>query len=167
MAAFFIAQRLPEVVKTLLETASLLPETMQFLRNCPEKVEYSIPSAWRLVESRILYVGIREIMQHIFRSGRPYPNIVHNVQSPALKQTRLPYIKISRICRHSRQSVVSNPSAFGWWWKVECCMLGYRKACCCTFDSYSALKQTIRPQEYKNGYAILGSGWCNPCRLQE
>ena len=34
-------------------------------------------------------------------SGRPYPNIVHNVQSPALKQTRLPYIKISRICRHS------------------------------------------------------------------
>ena len=26
-------------------------------------------------------------------------------------------------------------------------MLGYRKACCCTFDSYSALKQTIRPQE--------------------
>ena len=42
MAAFFIAQRLPEVVKTLLETASLLPETMQFLRNCPEKVEYSL-----------------------------------------------------------------------------------------------------------------------------
>ena len=27
-------------------------------------------------------------------------------------------------------------------------MLGYRKACCCTFDSYSALKQTIRPQEW-------------------
>ena len=50
-------------------------------------------------------------MQHVSRSGRPYPNIVHNVQSPALKQTFLPYIKISRICRHSRQSVVSNPSA--------------------------------------------------------
>ena len=50
-------------------------------------------------------------MQYVSRSGRPYPNIVHNVQSPALKQTRLPYIKISRICRHSRQSVVSNPSA--------------------------------------------------------
>ena len=27
-------------------------------------------------------------------------------------------------------------------------MLGYRKACCCTFDSYSALKLTIRPQEW-------------------
>ena len=27
-------------------------------------------------------------------------------------------------------------------------MLGYRKACCCTFDSYLALKQTIRPQEW-------------------
>ena len=50
-------------------------------------------------------------MQYVSRSGRPYPNIVHNVQSPALKQTRPPYIKISRICRHSRQSVVSNPSA--------------------------------------------------------
>ena len=50
-------------------------------------------------------------MQNVSRSGGPYPNIVHNVQSPALKQTRLPYIKISRICRHSRQSVVSNPSA--------------------------------------------------------
>ena len=30
------------VVKTLLETASLLSETMQFLRNCSEKVEYSL-----------------------------------------------------------------------------------------------------------------------------
>ena len=87
-------------------------------------------------------------MPYVSRSGRPYPNIVHNIQSPALKQTRLPYIKILRICRHSRQSVVSNPSASGRWWKVECCMLGYRKACCCTFDSYSALKQTIRPQEW-------------------
>ena len=27
-------------------------------------------------------------------------------------------------------------------------MLGYRKACCYTFDSYSALKQIIRPQEW-------------------
>ena len=34
-----------------------------------------------------------ENMQHVSRSGRPYPNIVHNVQSPALKQTRLPYIR--------------------------------------------------------------------------
>ena len=42
MAAFFIAQRLSKVVKTLLETASLLPETMQFLQNCTEKVEYSL-----------------------------------------------------------------------------------------------------------------------------
>ena len=50
-------------------------------------------------------------MQNVSRSGRPYTNIVHNVQSPALKQNRLPYIKISRICRHSRQSVVSNPPA--------------------------------------------------------
>ena len=32
--------------------------------------------------------------------------------------------------------------------KIECCMLGYRKACCCTFDSYSSLKQIIRPQEW-------------------
>ena len=37
---------------------------------------------------------------------------------------------------------------FSEWWKVECCMLGYRNACCCTFDSYSALKLTIRPQEW-------------------
>ena len=37
MAAFFIAQKLPEVAKTLLETAGLLPETMQFLRNCQKK----------------------------------------------------------------------------------------------------------------------------------
>ena len=33
------------------------------------------------------------------------------LEDHSLKQTRLPYIKISRICRHSRQSVVSNPSA--------------------------------------------------------
>ena len=26
-------------------------------------------------------------MQHVSLSGRPYPNIVHNVQSPALKRT--------------------------------------------------------------------------------
>ncbi len=69
MAAFFIAQRLSKVVKTLLETASLLPETMQFLRNCPEKVEYSLPSTWRMVDSRILYVGIREIMRNVSLSG--------------------------------------------------------------------------------------------------
>ena len=43
---------------------------------------------------------------------------------------------------------IDSPVFAGWWWKVECCMLGYRKACCCTFDSYSALKQTIRPQEW-------------------
>ena len=60
-------------------------------------------------------------MQHVSRSGRPYPNIVHNVQSPSLKQTCLPYIKISRICRHSRQSVVSNP--FSLWLVVESRML--------------------------------------------
>ena len=24
------------------------------------------------------------------------------------------------------------PPAFGWWGKVECCMLEHRKACCCT-----------------------------------
>ena len=60
MAAFFIAQRLSKVVKTLLETASLMPEIMQFLRNCPEKVEYSLPSAWRMVDSRIHYVDMKE-----------------------------------------------------------------------------------------------------------
>ena len=32
--------------------------------------------------------------------------------------------------------------------KAHLCMLGYRKACCCTFDSYSSLKQIIRPQEW-------------------
>ena len=32
--------------------------------------------------------------------------------------------------------------------KAHLCMLGYREACCCTFDSYSALKQTIRLQEW-------------------
>ena len=47
----------------------------------------------------------------IANHGAQYPIMVHNIQSPALKQTRLPYIKILRICRHSRQSVVSNPSA--------------------------------------------------------
>ena len=78
-------------------------------------------------------------MRNVSRSGRPYPNIVHNVQSPALKQTRLPYIKISRICRHSRQSVVSNPSAFGWWWKVECCMWIHGICCSSLF--------------YKRGYS--------------
>ena len=59
MAAFFIAQRLSKVVKTLLETASLLPETMQFLRNCPEKVEYSLPSTcgWWIVEFSMLGYG--------------------------------------------------------------------------------------------------------------
>ena len=34
------------------------------------------------------------------------------------------------------------------WWKINSCMLGYRKACCCTFDPYSSLKQIIRPQEW-------------------
>ena len=48
-------------------------------------------------------------MRNVSRSGIRWPIMVHNIQSPALKQTRLPYIKISRICRHSRQSVVSNP----------------------------------------------------------
>ena len=33
-------------------------------------------------------------------------------------------------------------------WIVDCYMFEHRKACCCTFDSYSALKQTIRPQEW-------------------
>ena len=47
----------------------------------------------------------------IANHGAQYPIMVHNIQTPALKQTRLPYIKILRICRHSRQSVVSNPSA--------------------------------------------------------
>ena len=66
MAAFFIAQRLSKVVKTLLETASLLPETMQFLRNCPEKVEYSLPSTWRMVDSRMLYVNPWDILLFTF-----------------------------------------------------------------------------------------------------
>ena len=66
MAAFFIAQRLSKVVKTLLETASLLPETMQFLRNCPEKVEYSLPSAGRMVESRMLYVNPWDMLLFTF-----------------------------------------------------------------------------------------------------
>ena len=43
---------------------------------------------------------------------------------------------------------IDSPVFAGGWWKVECCMLGYRKACCCTFDSYSSLKQIIRPQEW-------------------
>ena len=47
-----------------------------------------------------------------------------------------------------RSGEKGGPPAFGWWWKVECCMLGYRKACCCTFDSYSSLKKIIRPQEW-------------------
>ena len=34
-----------------------------------------------------------ESMQYVSLPGRPYPNIVHNVQSPDLKQTRLPYIR--------------------------------------------------------------------------
>ena len=65
------------------------------------------------VDSWFHFVWIKESrrISHISLTGRPYPHIVHNVQSPALQQTRLPYIKISRICRHSRQSVVSNPSA--------------------------------------------------------
>ena len=50
-----------------------------------------------------------ENMQHVSRSGRPYPNIVHNVQSPALKVDPPAIYKISRIGRHSRQSIVSNP----------------------------------------------------------
>ena len=32
--------------------------------------------------------------------------------------------------------------------KAHLCMLECRKACCCTFDSYSSLKQIIRPQEW-------------------
>lgn len=51
MAAFFYCAKTTKVVKTTFEMASLLPETMQFLRNCTEKVEYSFPSAWRMVDS--------------------------------------------------------------------------------------------------------------------
>ena len=87
------------------------------------------PSAQQMVESRMLYVRAKEGMQNVSRSGRPYPNIMHNVQSPALKQTRLPYIKISRICRHSRQSVVSNPPAQSWRGIVDTTLFEYRKAC--------------------------------------
>ncbi len=73
---------------------------------------YAIP--YRIVNRQKLY---RRKASKIFPSLEDHilikfsHSIVHNVQSPALKQTRLPYIKISRICRHSRQSVVSNPSA--------------------------------------------------------
>ena len=86
-------------------------------------------------------------MQHVSRSGRPSPNIVHNVQSPALKQTRLPYIRYQGFAG-IRDNPLSRIHPLGEWWKVECCMLGYRKTCCCTFDSYSALKQIVRPQEW-------------------
>ena len=78
----FYCAKTTTVVKTLLETASLLSETMQFLRNCSEKVEYSLVKGknvkakekqnlrqtfplWRergtslwLVESRIHFVGM-------------------------------------------------------------------------------------------------------------
>ena len=43
-------------------------------------------------------------MQHVSRSGRPYPNIVHNVQSPALKQTIRPQ---EWLC-HSRLRMVQS-----------------------------------------------------------
>ena len=55
--------------------------------------------------------------------------------------------KTRKVCKTKLLSGERGGPACGWW-KVECCMLGYRKACCCTFDSYSALKQTIRPQEW-------------------
>ena len=63
------------------------------------------------------------------------------------------YLQPVCIAKESMQHVFlsgerGGPSASGGWWKVECCMLGYRKACCCTFDSYSSLKQIIRPQEW-------------------
>ena len=43
-------------------------------------------------------------MQHVSRSGRPYPNIVHNVQSPALKQT----IRLQEWLCHSRLRMVQS-----------------------------------------------------------
>ena len=43
-------------------------------------------------------------MQYVSRSGRPYPNIVHNVQSPALKQTIRPQ---EWLC-HSRLRMVQS-----------------------------------------------------------
>ena len=73
--------------------------------------------------------------------------MVHNIQSPALKQTRLPYIRYQGFAG-IRDNPLSRIHPLVEWWKVECCMLGYRKACCCTFDSYSSLKQIIRPQEW-------------------
>ena len=51
----------------------------------------------------------------IANHGTQYPISSFKADPPAIYKT-------SRICRHSRQSVVSNPPAFGWWGKVESTM---------------------------------------------
>ena len=80
------------------------------------------PSAAQMVESRIHYVNQKEWRQYVTLLPQNYEIFdFHTIDSPVFA---------------------------GEWWKVECCMLGNRKACCCTFDSYSALKQIIRPQEW-------------------
>ena len=56
-----------------------------------KKIRRDFPKKWKVSFSYVLYKGknpkvaLKEIMQHVSLSGRPYPNIVHNVQSPALK----------------------------------------------------------------------------------
>ena len=92
-----------------------------------------------MVENRILYVCVKESVRHIFRNGERGGNDDKGLSSLAVSPQNYEIFDFHTI---------DSPVFAGWWWKVECCMLGYRKACCCTFDSYSALKQTIRPQEW-------------------
>ena len=70
-------------------------------------------------------------MQNVSRSGIRYPIMVHNIQSPALKQTCLPYIRYQGFAG-IRDNPLSRIHPLGGWWKVESTMLECRKACCCS-----------------------------------
>ena len=104
-------------------------------------------------------------MRNVSRSGRPYPNIVHNVQSPALKQTRLPYIRYQGFAG-IRDNPLSRIHPLVEWWKVESTMLECRKGCKCSESFFScrrcaSAQPSHRPESYAWWTGLQSRGLTN------
>ena len=61
----------------------------------------------------MLYVGIRESMQNVSRSGEKGWNDDNSLSSLAVSPQNYEIFDFNNI---------DSPVFAGWWWKVECCM---------------------------------------------